>query len=192
MRVQAFREELLVKSYIDTSAEPEPVSNAMVKEYYQSAPEQFGSAVVKRFEYVTTYRELEAGELERVSGWFAQIKARDVWAQLTESAKLESLPVKYQTAEMRPALLQEPLKSAVHNAAPGSAPMLIGGNQPYLVRVLEERRTPPRPLAEVSADIRKTLAPVQLKKAIQQLSERAMKNLDVERPIGAANYISDI
>jgi len=181
LRVRAFREELLVKDYIENHADAEPVSNAMVKEYYHAFPEKFGGAVRKRFEYVTVYRELEEHEVGKITAWLAEIKTRNDWNRLVESAKLNDLPVKYQQADMRPELLQEPLKTSVANAKPGSAPVILERAQPYLVRVLEEAHTPPKPISEVSAEIRKRLAPVQLKKAIRQLSEQALQNVDVER-----------
>ncbi len=49
----------------------------------------------------------------------------------------------------------------------------------YLIRILDEKRISPRPLGEVSAQIRRSLAPVQLNKAVKEASERVMKTAKI-------------
>jgi hypothetical protein len=44
---------------------------------------------------------------------------------------------------------------------------------------VEDKHIAPRPLADVSAEIRKALVPVQLKKAVKQASEKVLAKSEV-------------
>jgi hypothetical protein len=52
--------------------------------------------------------------------------------------------------------------------------------KPYIVRLLKQEQRAPKPLAEVSAEIRKALVPVKLKGAINEVAEDLMKTSNVE------------
>jgi hypothetical protein len=49
----------------------------------------------------------------------------------------------------------------------------------YAVRIKEEKKIAPRPLADVSDRIRKILLPVQLKKAVKKASEKLVRQADI-------------
>ena len=51
-----------------------------------------------------------------------------------------------------------------------AGPVFIDG-VPNLIRVVDERSATPKPLADVSADIRKILAPLQLRAAVRKASD---------------------
>jgi hypothetical protein len=50
---------------------------------------------------------------------------------------------------------------------------------PYVVRIVEDKQIPPQPLDNVSAQIRRALVPVQLKKAVKQASEQVLAKSEV-------------
>jgi hypothetical protein len=52
--------------------------------------------------------------------------------------------------------------------------------KPYVVRILEIRQLTARPLHEVSAEIRRELAPVKLKTTIKTLSDELKKTANVQ------------
>ena len=56
--------------------------------------------------------------------------------------------------------------------------IFIKGN-PYVVRIVEDKQVPPRPLNKVSDQIRKALVPVQLKKAVKQASGQVLAKIEV-------------
>ena len=49
----------------------------------------------------------------------------------------------------------------------------------YVVRITEEKKIPPRPLSEVSAKIRKSLAPIQVKESVKAASTKALETAEV-------------
>jgi hypothetical protein len=49
----------------------------------------------------------------------------------------------------------------------------------YIVRIIDEKQIAPRPLPEVSAEIRRILLPVQLKKAVKQASDQVLQTTEV-------------
>lgn len=180
LQVARYREELLVKKHLKATIDPQPVSAEMVKSYYQQFPERFGGVDKKKFEYITVARELKVDEKNNIAGELARLKSVENWDKATkELAEKDNFPVKYQQAELNIELLQEPLKSLVEDLEPGSTPVLETDRGLYLVRVLSKTQSPAKPLAEVSAKIRKMLAPIQLKEAIKNTSEQVLTQVDV-------------
>lgn len=51
---------------------------------------------------------------------------------------------------------------------------------PAVVRVTEVVTSKPKPLAQVRSDIRKQLAPVQLRKAIKKAAAEAMAGMEIQ------------
>jgi hypothetical protein len=49
----------------------------------------------------------------------------------------------------------------------------------YTVRIVDEMQIAPRPINEVSAEIRKALVPVQLKKSVKLASRQVLQTADV-------------
>ena len=60
-----------------------------------------------------------------------------------------------------------------------SKPFFIDGKV-YVARITSAEQQKARPLNEVSAEIRKTLAPLQLQQAISSISDEILKTVKVE------------
>lgn len=181
LKAQAYREELLVRHYLEAYAEPEPVTMAMVSDYYQRHPDEFGGGVVKSFETIASTRPLEERErtelIALLSGPEMQHKN---WEALVAKLHSDGKPLEYRHSRLKPDLLEQPLRSLVEPTAVGAiAPLHVKG-QLLLVRVTAEQQLPARPLAEVSGEIREKLAPRMLKQAVQGLSVKALQAVKVE------------
>ncbi len=177
-KTNAYEEELYLKAYLREFAVPEPVTTVMVDDYYRKIPEQFGGIKVKTVELLSS-----AGEpsLEQRDGFLAAVsglKDETDWKGFAD--KNTSLNLVYKKIKLQPGLLDKNLEKAVKKIAPGGMSSVVFVNKVATVaRVLEEKQLMPKPLHEVSADIRKKLAPIQLKKAVKNASEQAVENAEV-------------
>ncbi|WP_236233170.1 peptidyl-prolyl cis-trans isomerase [Pseudomonas tohonis] len=181
LKAQAYREELLVRHYLEQHATPEPVTSEQVADYYQRHPEEFGGGVEKSFEIIASDQALEEPQraelIALLSG--AEAKGRD-WQKQVAAWRAAGKPLEYRSNRIKPELLEQPLRSLVEPTAAGSiAPLYVDG-QMLLVRVTAEERLPARPLSEVSGEIREKLAPQALKQAVKSLSEEATRQVKVQ------------
>lgn len=181
LKAQAYREELLVRHYLEQHATPEPVTSEQVADYYQRHPEEFGGGVEKSFEIITSDQELDetprAELIALLSG--AEVQGND-WQKRVAAWRAAGKPLEYRSNRIKPELLEQPLRSLVEPTQAGSiAPLYVDG-QMLLVRVTAEERLPARPLSEVSGEIREKLAPQALKQAVKSLSEEATRQVKVQ------------
>lgn len=181
LKTQAYREELLVRHYLEAHASPEPVTGEMIADYYNRNPQEFGGGVEKSFEIIASDQELESVQRDELVALLSgpQLQGKD-WQSQVARWREAGKPLEYRQSRLKPELLDQPLRSLVEPTAVGSiAPLHVGG-QLLLVRVTAEQELPARPLGEVSGAIREKLAPQALKKTIKSLSSEALKAVKVQ------------
>lgn len=181
LKAQAYREELLVRHYLERHANPEPITNEQVADYYNRHPDEFGGGVEKSFEIIASDQQLEPAQrtelITLLSG--PQVQGKD-WQKVVAAWREAGKPLEYRQSRLKPELLEQPLRSLVEPTAAGSiAPLYVDG-QLLLVRVTAEQQLPAKPLAEVSGAIREKLAPQALKQVVKNLSSEALKAVDVQ------------
>jgi hypothetical protein len=181
LKTQAYREELLVRNYLAAHADPQPVTNEQVADYYNRHQDEFGGGVEKSFEIIASDQDLEGAQrtelITLLSG--PQVQGKD-WQKLVADWRKAGKPLEYRQSRLKLELLEQPLRSLVEPTAAGSiAPLYVNG-QLLLVRVTAEHQLPGKPLAEVSGAIREKLAPQALKQAVKSLSSEALKTVDVQ------------
>jgi hypothetical protein len=179
-KVAAYREELLVKQYLLAHTRQDGVSSDMVRQYYDEHPERFGGGKVRSYELVTVSGALAPAQRTKVIEALGQGERETDWRAWTERLKQAGHPVALRSGQGDEAVLHPKLRQLMDQLAVGKASKLtfIEG-APYAVRVTAERARPARPLAEVSDQIRKTLAPVKLKQAVKQASDQVLENAEV-------------
>jgi hypothetical protein len=181
LKAQAYREELLVRHYLEQHANPEPVTNEQVADYYGRHQDEFGGGVEKSFEIIASDQDLEPAQrtelITLLSG--PQVQGKD-WQKRVADWRQAGKPLQYRQSRLKLELLEQPLRSLVEPTAAGSiAPLYVDG-QLLLVRVTAEQKLPAKPLAEVSGQIREMLAPQALKQVVKSLSSEALKAVDVQ------------
>lgn len=175
-RVQAFREELYVKSYLQKHVTPKPVSTEMVKDYYERNPEEFGAITQKEIEILTMAEGSSESDINTFLENVPELKNDSNWSSLK---KVNGL--RYRKAMAGVGLISPELETVVINMTSQDKPSVVMVNTvPHLVRVIGTKHLPAKPLSEVSASIRKKLAPIQLKVAVKDLSDRVLSNTKVE------------
>lgn len=188
-RVAAYREELLVKNYLQEHADVQPVSNEMVKAYYTENEREFTEEPQYRFEVLTSYGEVTDDQRKEILAVLATAKNTKDWEALEKKLMKSKLPIKHQTAKARLGLLSADIRALLEKTAPVSeisainkAPRVsdVDVKQTIkVVRVLEITPGAVKPLAEVSANIRKRLAPIMMKQAVAEASLQARKNVEI-------------
>ncbi len=179
LAVAAYREELLVHRYLKAHVMPQPVGMEMVEEYYRKHPEEFGGGTEKNFELLRAPDGLEEGERNSLIRKISEASKAKNWKALASQLGEK---VTYRKASARVAVLEEPLKSLVSTTAPGNVSPLNASKGLIIIRVTAEKTISPRPMAEVSSDIRKRLAPIKLKEAVKQAAEDALTQVTVRLP----------
>jgi hypothetical protein len=179
-KVAAYREELLVKQYLVKHTPPGGVSDEMVREYYAQHKERFGARTLRSYELLTSAGALSAAQRTQVIAALGKAEREDEWQALSERLQKSGLAVALRRGQDDETVLHPKLRQLIARLSVGEASDLtfIEG-LPYAVRVTAERETAARPLAEVSDEIRKTLAPIKLKQSVKQASERVIKHAEV-------------
>ena len=183
-QVAAYKEELLVKKYLEQHAQVQSVSNEMVKKYYQENQQQFAESVQYRFELLTSYGELSDEIRKAIIEILGQAKTNQDWKVLEKKLIQKKLPIRYQQAETRLSLLSEDLQNLLSNTASSSQSLpqvsdVDISNNVKVIRVIEMLPERVKPLSEVSANIRKKLAPVMMKKTVAKLSQEAREQVEI-------------
>lgn len=181
LKAQAYREELLVRHYLQANATPEPVTTEQVADYYKRHPEEFGGGVEKSFEIIGSDQNLDEAQRAELIALLSgpEVQGQD-WEALVATWRGAGKPLEYRKNRLKLELLEQPLRSLVEPTAVGAIAPLYADGQLLLVRVTGEQQLPGKPLAEVSAAIREKLAPQALKQAVKSLSAQALKELKVE------------
>lgn len=181
LKAQAYREELLVRHYLEANATPEPVTTEQVADYYKRHPEEFGGGVEKSFEIIGSDQTLDETQRAELIALLSGPQVRDKdWAALVAAWRGAGKPLEYRQNRLKLELLEQPLRSLVEPTAVGTIAPLYTDGQLLLVRVTGEQQLPGQPLSEVSAAIREKLAPQALKQAVKSLSAQALKEVKVE------------
>ncbi|BEU03029.1 hypothetical protein OAG1_18290 [Agarivorans sp. OAG1] len=179
LKVAAFKEELLVKQFLQQNVTPTPVSSAMVTNYYQQHPEEFGAVEQLNLELAIQAANTVEQQRKVLFEKIDSLRSQQDWS--ASSALFTQLNLNLKTELVETSSLPIELQAITNNLPIGSTskPTLVNGDV-YILRLLSKRQLPPKPLSEVSVDIRKRLAPIQLKKAVKEASDIATNAAIIE------------
>lgn len=181
LQVKAYREELLTKQYVQQQLTPEPVTEQMVQDYYQRYPQEFGAAEYANYQLVRADAGLDSKQRQRVLWYLEQLTATTDWTPLAAQARQEGLAFYLVTGTSSEQGLIPEYQALIAPLAEGQISAVAELNNRFVkVKVLERQRIAAKPLAEVRDDIRKKLAPMQLKRAIEQATDNLKASTDVE------------
>ena len=180
-RVASWRAEQLVKRWLKANIEPESVSEARVKEYYEKHPQRFGGGERKRYEILQVVSADDPDLRDRAIDLLARARKTDDWARFAREHSSAELPVDLRRGRSGPELENEQLRKRLERLEKGEVSSVsTAGGRVSVVRVTAEEQLAPRPLAEVRADIRRRLAPTQLRSAVKEVMDRAMTDAKVD------------
>lgn len=177
--IRDFREQLLVKRYLRETADVPPITETMLREYYDSHPEEFGGGVRRDVEIIEGQASTSDGRADLISA-LAEFERQPDWRAYAQAIRDRGLQVTYTRREFKPDLLHERLASLIETMKSGEvSPALMINGTPYIVRVASMETRVPRPLSEVRGQIRRALLPEQVKKAVALVSEDVLDRVDI-------------
>ncbi len=179
--VATYREQLLVRRYVNRHTPPAPVTPEMIANYYQSHPERFGGGTERHYELIGASRGLSPDERTKVLAKLQDAAKEKDWKTWAGDLEAGGLPVTFSTAVAGDKVLHPKLRELLASLQPQqpSAPVFVDG-RPYVARISGEQARSPRPLDEVRGEIVRTLTPVQLSAALEKAAAEVMKNAKVE------------
>ena len=181
-KVKSYREQMMVKMYLVRKTNPEPVTLKMIKDYYDKHPEKLGGKTIREFEMIATNDALNGKKRDLVIQQLNQSDKNHHWKDWVQNLQKQGCPVIYRKGDISEKLLTPKLLQIMKSLKTGeTSPLNLIKGRLYVIRILGEKKIPPRPLAEVSADIRKALVPAQLKKAIKIASKQVLKDTTIVR-----------
>ncbi|RFA25350.1 hypothetical protein CAI21_19395 [Alkalilimnicola ehrlichii] len=183
LEVQAalHREQLLLNAYLQQRVAPAPVSSAMVRDFYERHPERFGAGVVRSFELLMAPDALANPARDELLEALAAAQDHSNWAALAQGLRAQGHELEYRRGTSEGDLLDTRLRSVVDGVEPGqsSAPGLYN-QRPFVLRVVDEVEQPPRPLTEVSGQIRQALAAQQMQAAVRSVTEPLLEEVEID------------
>ncbi len=180
-KVQAYKDELLAQIYIQKNITPEPVSTAMVNEYYQKHLDDYSTPGKIRFETIsTTSTNLDDDSLGSVLDVLSKAKNNDDWKNYTATLRQKNLPVEYKSALMLPSSISKVLRARVDGLETGKVSDIITDENIYVIKLINREPDSVKPVYAVSNDIRKKLAPLKLKEQLTLHIDRAQQSLEIE------------
>lgn len=178
--VKAYEEELYVKEYLANHVVPEPVTLEMLQAYYDKHPEEFGGEAVRDFQLLVLSNAKDQQLRDKFLAAVPEIKAAKDWTT-AKKQWAQTYAVQYQEGRARPGLLDPALEQAISLlGAAETSDLIYTNDQIYLVKVTNVTRLAPKPLTDVSADIRKQLAAQQLRLAVKKASDDVLKKVEVK------------
>lgn len=181
LQVQDYREQLLVKRYLKDHANPKPVTEEMVVDYYNKHPEQFGGGIHKRYQMLMVTRGLSDSERQAVMKAYAAAAKQKDWQRYASALARQKLPVTEQqgvTPAPLPNKILDDVLSKLDKGKVSSVTYVDG--RPYLLRITDTFTTKPRPLNDVRGQIRRELLPVRIKQALDEISKQVLGKATVK------------
>ena len=180
-QVDNYRDQLLLTGYMRAHVTPEPVSSAMVEAYYKQHPERFGGSKVRTFEMIIASGAMQEVQRNKLLEALRDNADQKDWPGVVIKLRKKGMSLDYRKGVADDALLDERLRSVVMSVpvTQRSEPGLLN-RRPFIIRVLGEQERPPRPLEQVSSDIRRALAAIQVKEAVKEATDPIMKRTEVK------------
>jgi hypothetical protein len=179
--VTAYREQLLVRRYLERHHPAKPVTSEMALDYYKHYPERFGASTARDYELVGATRSLSTDERTRMLAKLTEGASKQDWKVWAESLQKAGYPLTFSGSSSDDKLLQPKLRTLLEGLKAGtpSSVVFVEGRA-YIARVVAETARPPQPFEAVREDIQRLLAPTQLSAAVEQAAAEVLKTAKVE------------
>ncbi len=179
-KINSYREKLLVKQHLAKNVPLQPVTQEMIQKYYRDHPEKFGEKKTRTYEMIVSQENLEIKARDGLIKALKNPQEKKDWAKWVKDLKKNNHEVSYRKGQLSDKILNSKLRNLMASLKMGDTSSLtfIRG-MVYIVRIRDEKQIPPRPLKDVSGQIRKTLSPIQIKKAVKQASEDVLEEVNV-------------
>jgi len=180
-QVTAHREKLLVNHFLRKHSTVAPVTDKMVKAFYEKNTQRFGARTERQYEMLFSANKVSADERDKIIAALGGADKNKQWKKMSKRLAKAGIKLQYRQGKTDEKLLHPRLQALLKSIKVGTTSNVsfIDG-KPYLVRITAENQIAPRPLNEVSAKIRKSLMPLQLKQAIEKSSAELLPKMKIK------------
>lgn len=174
------KERLLVNEYLKLYAQPAPVTDALIAQYYEEHSEEYGGGENREFELLKVLGNLNEVQRESALKVLSLAGSTDDWESFSKMHQDQGFKIQYSRSSLNPKIHDGKIVTLVGALPEGktSHTVLIDG-RPVVARVIRIQKKDPVPLQQVREDIRKKLLPEQVKKAMLLLQEKLLKDAKV-------------
>ncbi len=181
MKIQMFREDLFLKAYLQKFSPPRPPTMQMIREYYTNNPEKFGGRSIHDYEMLAGVNKNDESKRVEIMQMFAKANKAADWRQYASQLLKQGVQVRYSQGQARDPILHERLRTTIKSMQKGDvSPVVLVDGAPFVLRIKAIRTVDPQPLEHVSADIRRSLLPIQLKKSLEKISSELMSQANIQ------------
>lgn len=181
LQTLAYRDELLAKRYLKEHVSPSPVTNEMVESYYRDNIEKYSTPAKLQVEFIQADTTMTSSQRGAVMAALTRARTERDWKAWVSSQNTQKLPVSYSQNAFVSKAMSSDIAQVVSALKEGeSSNVFFISKRPAIARIIQRISGTARPLEQVSKEIRKTLAPIQLKKAIKASADEVMANMTIE------------
>jgi len=178
--VAAFKEQAYVKEYLKDRVSPKTITSSMIRDYYDKHPEKFGGEQKKTVEWLSIPIKSNEEQRTRFFNMKKTLKENDSWSSLEKQFQEQSITYRVLELLNTNSILETELNSAINELGKGEISEIIFTDEHVsLLKIKNIKILPIKPLNEVSADIRKILAPVHLKESVKHVSQSAIEEVNI-------------
>lgn len=183
MKTRLHREKLLLNAYMAENLDMVPISDAQIENYYRRNLADFGGAVSKKFEMITSITKPETAARPQLIERLNAAENQQDWVTYAEQLIRSGFKVAYRQGNAPGSVLDSKLVEMVKAAKKGVfLPVQLVNGKPLVLRVLDEERRQAKPLREVREAIHQALLPLALKDSVQKIQNQIVQESDVRYP----------
>jgi hypothetical protein len=174
IKARQFKKNLLINTYMRDYVDLSTVNENTIAEYYENNLELFGKKRIKQYRILSSRDTLPEDQRNRLI--LAMAKTVDMSLEQKHAVLAKAgFNLQISQNELNKQYLDEKLYAFIDAQQVGRVSELtfIGG-KPFVVEVVSERESQPKPLAEVKETISKSLVLARLKAAIKEKSAQVL------------------
>ena len=176
----AYRDDRLVRLYLEKHEPPTPVTDAMVEAYYREHLDQFGGHAVRSYELLASEHEPKGAPRAALIAAFGKAEAEPDWSKLAKSLSAPGAGVRFESGQLPASSLDPEVTKVIEGLEPARAskPFFVR-ERIFVARLKSTHDKSARPLAEVAPMIQRTLRARQLKAAVERAGDKALQEAEI-------------
>ncbi len=178
-RARGYKEELLIQKYLKDKVRVDPVTQEQVRDYYQNHLEAFGKR--KKIFYEMAISRNPVGFSERPSYLKAFDRAPEKdWQAWADQLTAQGVPAEHKKGVYENQRFTKTLSTLLLslNEKEVSGPVFIDSRL-YRVKVDRIEQVEPQPLNAVASEIRRKLAPMAVKNALEKVKADLLHQAEI-------------
>lgn len=184
-KAKAYKEELLVQTYLGKKVSPEIITQEMILDYYHNNKSAFGESVVRTYEMLSTKVDITDANKDSLETILSQAKNYKDWGEfINKSYAKDQLTLRQGKDNDR--LVIPMIRNIVQQTNVGDHSQTFKFQKKlYIIKVIDQSNVVPKPVESVASEIRKILNAKRIKREIASMSKQIMQDAEINIIEGA-------